>query len=128
MTRGKITLLCLPVALVGLGVSAHATLRVRLHERELSELDAAGRQAGAAFVSTLKGEHAERQRAAFDRRLEVALALAGARRDQLLGVVAAATSGLLAAGLSALGRISSEIEADRRHLQEQGVYRRPDRS
>jgi hypothetical protein len=128
MTRGKITLLCLPVALAGIGLALHATLRVTALERELADLGAAGRKAGESFVSTLQGEHAERQRAAFDRRREVALALAAARRDRILGVVGAAASGLLAAGLGVMGRISAEIEADRRHLQEQGAYRRPERS
>jgi hypothetical protein len=128
MTRRTITLLCLPLALAGAGVAMHATVRVRQDERELAALADAGRAAGESFVSTLQGEHAERQRAAFDRRREVAIRIAAARRDRILGVLGAAGAGVLALGLSALARISAEIDADRRHLQAQGAYRRPDRS
>ncbi len=128
MTRTKITLLCLPLALAGAGVAAHATFRVRADEAELAALAAEGRSAGESFVSTLQGEHAERQQAAFERRREVAVRIAAARRDRILGVLGAAAAGVLALGLSALARISREIEADRRHLQAQGAYRRPDRS
>ena len=128
MTRTTITLLCLPIALAGAGVATHATLRVRSHVRELAALAQEVEAAGESFVSTLQGEHARRQRAAFDRRREVALALAAARRDRILGVLATAFAGLLAAGLVALRRISAEIEADDRHLRAQGAYRRPDGS
>lgn len=128
MRKRTITLLCLPLALGGAGLAVHASLRVRDQERQLTELAAEGRAAGESFVSTLHGEHAERQRAAFDRRREVALTLAAARRDRILGVLGVAGAGLLALALRVLGRISAEIDADRRHLQDQGAYRRPDRS
>jgi hypothetical protein len=128
MTRTTITLLCLPIALAGAGVTAHATLRVRTHERELVALAGEIESAGASYLSTFQAEDARRQRAAFDRRREAALSLAAARRDRILGVLATAFAGLLAAGLSALRRISAEIEADERHLRAQGAYRRPDGS
>ena len=117
MTRTKITLLCLPIALVGMGVAVHATVRIRAEEGELRELAATARAEGASFAETLQGAHAERQRDAFDRRRAAALSLAAARRDRLLGLVAAAGAALAAAGLSALSRISQEIEEDRRHLR-----------
>jgi hypothetical protein len=108
--------LCLPLAVGGLGLAVHATTRVRSLEVELA---AAGREigdAGASFVETLRGEHAERQRLAFDRRRAAALALAEARRDRLLGVLGAVGAALAAGGLVQLGRIAAEIEEDRRHV------------
>jgi hypothetical protein len=128
MTPRTITLLCLPLAAAGAGFAVHATVRVRADEQELAALAETGRAAGESFVSTLQGEHAERQRAVFDRRREVAIRIAAARRNRILGVLGVAGAGLLAAALSALSRISREIDADRRHLQAQGAYRRPDRS
>ena len=128
MTRRTTTLLCLPVAVAGIAFGVHAHVRVRALEGELGALAAAGKSAGDSFVSTLQGEHAERQRAAFDRRREVALALAAARRDRILGGLGVAGAALLAGALRVFSRISAEIEADRRHLAEQGAIRRPDRS
>lgn len=128
MTRAKILMVCLPVAVVGLAVAAHGTVRVNRLDRELAALATEGRSAGASFVATLQGDFAERQRIAFDRRRELALRLAAARRDRLLGVLAVAGAGLAAAALSVLSRIASEIEDDRRHLAAAAGDRRPDRS
>lgn len=127
MTRPKILLICLPVAAAGLALSLHATFRVNGLSRELDALATEGQAAGQSFVETLQGDFAERQRVAFDRRRAIALDLAAARRDRLLGVLAVAASGLAGAALSVLSRIAAEIEEDRRHLAEtrQG---RPDRS
>ncbi len=116
MSRTKIALLCVPVALVGLGVAIHATVRVARGQRQLTELAAAGRAAGESFVETLQGEHVEQQLLTYDRRRAAALALAAARRDRLLGLVIAAGAGLAAAGLSVLSRIAAEVEEDRRHV------------
>jgi hypothetical protein len=127
MTRTKITLLCLPIALAGSWVATRATLRMQAHEGELAALGREIESAGASYLSTFQAEAAQRQRAAFDRRREVALALAAARRDRILGLLATALAGLLAAGLGVLRRISAEIEADERHLRAQGAYRGPDR-
>ena len=117
MSRTRIALLCLPIALFGLAVAAHATARVHEGERRLAELAAAGRAAGESFVETLQGEQAERQWLAYDERRAVALSLAAARRDRLLGIVAAVSAALAAAGLSALSRIAAEVEEDRRHVE-----------
>ncbi len=136
MTRSKILLVCLPVTLAGLGLAVHATFRVNGLQRQLEALAQEGQSAGASFVETLQGGFAERQRLAFDRRRELALDLAAARRDRLLGVLAVAASGLAGATLSVLSRISAEIEEDRRHVAAEATpaagtrarERRPERS
>ncbi len=116
MNRLRILLVTVPVALGGIGVVAHATFRVNDLERELAALATEGRAAGASFVETLQGEHAERQRAAYDRRRMLALELAAARRNRLLGFLGIAAAGLGGAALSVMSRISAEIEEDRRHV------------
>jgi hypothetical protein len=116
MSRTRIALLCVPIALVGLGVAVHASVRVAEGERRLAELAAAGREAGESFVETLRGEHVERQILTYDERRAVALSLAAARRDQLLGILTAAAAALLAAGLGVMSRIAWEVEEDRRHV------------
>jgi hypothetical protein len=116
MTRRKILLVCIPVALAGLGLAVHATFRVNRLQLELAALAQEGQSAGASFVETLQGGFAERQRLAFDRRRALALDLAAARRDRLLGVLAVGAAGLAGAALSVLSRISAEIEEDRRHV------------
>src|SRR5690349_16413071 len=79
-----------------------------------------GEAAGASFVATLRGEHAERQQLAFDRRRALALDLAAARRDRLLGVLAVVAAALGAGAARALARISEEIDEDHQHLRAQG--------
>lgn len=116
MTRTRILLITLPIALGGLGAAVHSTFRVNELERDLAALGAEGKEAGASFVETLQGEHAERQRAAFDRRRVIALELAAARRNRLLGFLAVAAAGLGGSALSVMSRIASEIEEDRRHV------------
>jgi hypothetical protein len=128
MTRTKILLLCAPLALGGLGLAVHATFRVNALEGELATATRAGRAAGASFVETLQGEHAERQRLAFDRRRDVVLRLAAARRDRLLGFLGVAASGLVGAALSVMARISAEVEEDRRHVSAGRREEGPDRS
>jgi len=117
MSRTKIALVCLPVALAGLGVAIHASYRVSGLQRELAALAEAGRSEGQSFVETLQGAHAERQRLTYDRRRTLALSLAAARRDRLLGLAAAVAAGLAAGGLTALARIAAEVEEDRRHVE-----------
>jgi hypothetical protein len=127
MTRAKILMVCLPVAVAGLAVAVHGTVRVNALERELAALASEGQSAGASFVETLQGDWAERQRLAFDRRRGIALDLAAARRDRLLGFLAVAGAGLGGAALSVLSRIAAEIEEDSRHVAAERE-RRPDRS
>jgi predicted phage gp36 major capsid-like protein len=116
MTRTRILLVTLPIALGGLGLTAHATMRVRELEQELRAVTTEGKEAGESFVATLKGEHAERQRVAFDRRRDLALKLAAARRNRLLGFLGVAAAGLAGAALSVMSRIAAEVEEDRRHV------------
>lgn len=124
MTRAKILLLCAPLAAAGGAVVLHATHRVEAHGREFAAQARAAAEAGSSFVQTLRGEHAERQRLAFERRRDLALRLAAARRDRLLGLLLVAGAGLAAAGLSVLSRISAEVEEDRRHVaSETGEFR-----
>jgi hypothetical protein len=128
MTRAKILMVCIPIAVAGLAFGVHATFRVNALDRQLAALASEGQSAGASFVATLQGDWAERQRVAFDRRREIALDLAGARRDRLLAVVAVAAAGLAGAALTVLSRIAAEIDEDRRHVAAQVRERRPDRS
>lgn len=116
MSRKKTLLLCVPIAAAGLALTLHATFRVNRLERELAAVTSEGQEAGASFVETLQGEHAERQRIAFDRRRDIVLALAAARRDRILGFLAVAGAGLLGSALSVMSRISEEVEEDRRHV------------
>jgi hypothetical protein len=127
MSRLKIALVCVPVALAGGGVAVHASARIARLERELAAEASAGQAAGASFVETLRGEHAERQRLSFERRRELAMDLAAARRDRLLGLGGVAAAGLAAAALRVLGRIAAEVEEDRAHVDAQ-PERGPDRS
>ncbi len=128
MTRAKILMVSAPIAAVGLAVALHATFRVNRLQRELASLATEGQSAGASFVATLQGDWAERQRMAFDRRRALALDLAAARRDRLLGMLAVGAAGLAGAALSVLSRIAAEIDEDRRHVAAAAGQRRPDSS
>ena len=116
MTLLKSLLVTVPIALGGAGVAAWSTVRVSALEQELTALANEGRVAGLSFVETLQGEHAERQRAAYDRRRVLAIELATARRNRLLGILAIGAAGLLGAALSVMSRIAADIEEDRRHV------------
>jgi hypothetical protein len=128
MSRSKLALLCVPVAMAGLGLTLHANFRVNALGADLTALGVAGRAEGASFVETLQGEHAERQRVAYDRRRAIALSLAAARRDRLLGLVLTAAAGLAGGALSVMARIAAEVEEDRRHVRAQTAERGPDQS
>ncbi len=128
MTRKKILLLCGPLAAGGLALAAHSSVRVDRLQHELAAAALEGRAAGASFVETLRGEHAERQQVAFDRRRRLTLRLAAARRDRLLGVLGVGAAGLLAGALSVMGRIAAEVEEDRRHVRQGRDAQGPGRS
>jgi hypothetical protein len=116
MTLLRILIVTVPIALGGAGAVVHSTIRVNALGRQLSALATESQAAGASFVETLQGEHAERQLAAHDRRRALAIELATARRNRLLGVLAVCAAGLLAAALSVMSRIAADIEEDRRHV------------
>ncbi|ABS25300.1 hypothetical protein [Anaeromyxobacter sp. Fw109-5] len=126
MSRTKTAVLC-AVALAGLAVSVRSTLRVRVLDQQVKAALRTGQAEGASFVETLRGEHAERQRLALDRRREVALALARARRDRLLGALAIAGVALVYAAGRVLSRLAQEVESDHLHVGP-GAERGPDRS
>jgi hypothetical protein len=116
MTRARILALCAPVAAAGLALTLHATFRVNGRERDLAAARAESKAAGESFVATLQGEHAERQKLLFERRRTLALELAAARRDRLLGFLLTGAGGLLGAALSVMSKIAAEVEEDRRHV------------
>jgi len=116
MTRLKLLGLCGPFAAAGLALALHATFRVNDRSRELAALRAEGDAAGASFVATLHGEHAERQRVLFERRRTLAVELASARRDRLLGLLLVAGAGLAGAALSVMSQIASEVDDVHRHV------------
>jgi hypothetical protein len=116
MTRLKLVAVCGPFAAAGLALALHATFRVNEGARELAALRAEGDAAGASFVATLQGEHAERQRVAWERRRTLAVELASARRDRLLGLLLTAGAGLAGAALSVMSTIAREVDEDRRHV------------
>jgi hypothetical protein len=128
MTRTRIVLLCLPLALAGAGLTAHAWRRVAAEERALAALGAESAAAGQSFVATLQGEHAERQRLLFEQRRAAALGLAAARRDRLIGVLIVGAAGLLAAGLSVMRRLAEEVAEQRAAVDAATPVRGPDRS
>jgi hypothetical protein len=116
MTRARILAICAPIAAAGLALTVHGTVRVNARERDLAAARAEGKAAGESFVETLQGEHAERQRIVFERRRTLALELASARRDRLLGLLLTGAAGLAGAALSVMSRIAAEVEEDRRHV------------
>jgi hypothetical protein len=126
MSRTKTALLC-AVALAGLAATVRSSLRVRALEAELQSARVAGQAEGASFVETLRGEHAERQRLAFDRRRDLALALAAGRRDRLLGALAIAGAALVLGAARVLSGLAAEVEEDRRHVRA-NAERGPNRS
>lgn len=117
MISFKALLFALPVAFAG-GWMVHASSgRIAVLRAELSALDSEGRAEGASFVRTLQGSHAERQLDILSRRRAAAIALATARRDQLLGGMVVAFAILLFVFVRAAQRIAAEIEEDRSVLE-----------
>jgi hypothetical protein len=128
MSRAKLLLVCGPFAAAGLGLALHGTVRVNARSAELVAVRAEADAAGAAFVATLRGEDAERQRLLFERRRALAVELAAARRDRLLGLLLAGAAGLAGSVLSVMARIASEVEEDRRHVEAERAAGRQGRS
>jgi len=114
MLHWKAVLLSLPVALAGGWAVASGAVRIEGLRGEMSRLEAAGRAEGESFMKTLEEAHADRQLEVFDRRRELALDLARARRDQLLGILGLVASALLYAGAVVARRIAREVEEGRR--------------
>ena len=119
MSRAKLLLVCGPFAAAGLALALHATFRVNARSAELAAVRAEADAAGAAFVATLRGEDAERQKLLFERRRALAVELAASRRDRLLGLLLTGAAGLAGSILSVMSRIAAEVEEDRRHVAEE---------
>jgi hypothetical protein len=109
MLSWKAFLVALPVALAGGWAMVDGGVRLSSVRAEMARQDAAGRAEGESYMKTLKGAHADRQIEAFDRRRALALDLARARRDQLLGLMALVAAVLLALAISVVRRIGREI-------------------
>ncbi|HEY7725560.1 MAG TPA: hypothetical protein VH880_09510 [Anaeromyxobacteraceae bacterium] len=107
-------LLSLPVALLGGWAAASGAGRIAEIRSEMARLEVAGRSAGESFVKTFEGAQAERQLEAYDRRRALALELARARRDEILGLLGVGAAALLHVGLSLMRRIAAEVEEERR--------------
>jgi hypothetical protein len=120
MLPWKALLVSMPVALAGGWALASASARLQDLRGEMARLEAAGRAEGESFVRTLEGAHAERQLEHFDRRRALALELARARRDQLLGVLGLVGAALLFAGARAIRRIGAEVDEERRRVAAEG--------
>jgi hypothetical protein len=114
MLSWKAVLVALPVALAGGWGVASGSSRLAAGRGEMARLEAAGRAVGDSFVQTLQGSHADRQLELFDRRRALALDLARARRDQMLGALGLAAAALVLAGAAVAGRIAAEVDEGRR--------------
>jgi len=108
----KALLVALPLALAGGWATWSNTARIDELRREVEQLDARGRAEGDAFVATLSRADAERQLATLDRRKEAVVALAGARRNRLLGVLLLVASALAALAVRAGQRVAAEVAED----------------
>jgi hypothetical protein len=110
MISGRALLVSIPLVLAGGIVMGTAHARVVALRAELASTDAQGRAEGESYVRTLQGAHAQRQLDLLTYRHEVALRLAAAHRDRMLGLLAA-LGGLLAFGFGQLARrVASEVE------------------
>jgi hypothetical protein len=114
------TLVCSALAAAGVAASGYGTVRIQRAQTELVELRQTSEVEARAFAETLGGAHAVKQLDALLRRRGLARSLAAARRDRLLGILLIVGSGVAAFGLRAMGRIASEIEEDKRHLETSG--------
>jgi hypothetical protein len=114
----KALALCVPIAAGGGWIAIDSHARIGRLSGELAAFDEAGRAEGASYVRTLQGAHAERQLEAMNRRREVARELFAARRNRLLGLLA--MGGAVLGGWAAvvLGRISREVDEQRRLFEE----------
>jgi hypothetical protein len=109
MISWKAVLVALPVALAGGWGVVSGQSRLERARQEMAQLEVAGRFEGESFMKTLQGAHADRQLEVFDRRRQLALELARARRDQMLGVLGMVASALLLAAASVIRRIAAEV-------------------
>lgn len=110
----KALLVAAPLVLAGAGGAWRAHGRVGMLRAELAAVDARGKAEGDSYLRTLQGAHAERHLDLLTRRHDVAMELAAARRDRLLGVIAVLGGGLAFAFVRVAQRIGAEVEEGRR--------------
>jgi hypothetical protein len=111
MISGKALLVSVPLAVAGGILMANGHARVNALRAELASTEAQGRAEGESYLRTLQGAHAQRQLELLTQRHEVALRLAGARRDRLLGLLVVLAGLLIFGFVQAAQRIAGEIEA-----------------
>ena len=109
MSPRTISLISALALAAGVGLVAQSTWRIHDLDERSAGLAEAGRVAGDSFVETLQGEHASKLFEAFDRRRQVALARADARRNRLFGVLLAVAGGIGLATGRAFRQIADEI-------------------
>jgi hypothetical protein len=113
MLSWKAFLVSLPLALAGGYGLVSGGLRLSAARAEMARQAAAVRSEGESYMKTLEGTHADRQLEAFDRRRALALDLARARRDQLLGLLGLVAAVLAALAVTVVRRIGREISETR---------------
>jgi len=109
MTPRTITLISALALATGVGLVARTTWQVHAYDQASASLAAEGKAAGDSFVETLQGEHASRLFETFDRRRQLALARADARRNRLFGVLLVVAGGIGLGTASAFRKIAEEI-------------------
>ncbi len=113
MISGKALLAALPLALGGGWLVYGSTSRIGALHAELGNIDAHEREEGESYLRTLQGTHAERQLALLTERRGIALRLAEARRDRLLGVLLVLLAVLAYAFVRVAQRIGRELDEAR---------------
>ncbi len=116
MPSPRAFLVALPVALAGVWGLWSGAGRASALRAEMTQLREAGRSEGESYLQTLQGAHAERQLEHFDRRRALALDLARARRDELLGFLGLVASVLVLLAFSVARRVGREIDDVRSEL------------
>ncbi|HEX7623754.1 MAG TPA: hypothetical protein VF400_09310 [Anaeromyxobacteraceae bacterium] len=106
----KAILVAAPLVLGGVGGACYAHGRVAALRGELAAVDERGKAEGDSYLRTLQGAHAERHLDLLTRRHDVAMRLAAARRDRLLGVIAVLGGALAFAFVRVAQRIGAEVE------------------
>jgi hypothetical protein len=106
----KVLVVCVPLAGGGGWFALDAS-------RQLAQADEAGRVAGESYVRTLQGAHAERQLEELDHRRALARELFVARRNRVIGLLAVGAAVLVGWGAVVLGRISTEVDEQRRMFE-----------
>jgi len=120
MVSWKFAALFAPVALAGAWAIAASTREISSLEDEFRREGEASVAEGASFIETFRAEHADAYLKALDHRREIAARMTKLRRNRFIGLflVVAAALGLTATHV--LGRISRELEEDRRWLRGDG--------